>query len=386
MATKPSAPTAPPAGRLAGGWSLAWPLALGYAAVVVYASLYPFHGWRAQGIAPWSFLLAPWPTYWTGFDVFANLLGYAPLGLLLTLAVARSGGRGGSAWLVGTLAPAVLSLLLESAQAYLVQRVPSQVDWLLNTAGAILGAVLALLLLRCRVLGPWSQFRRRWLVSDTQGALAVLLVWPLAALYPTSVPFGLGQVWQRLEQALVTLTEGSVLQAWLPQASASLPLSPLTESLVVALCVWAPVLLGYAIVRQPAQRFVFALVFGAAVVLTGVLSASLTFGPVHAWAWLSPPASLGLTVAAAMSLLGLALGHRAAALLSLLAWSFALGLLNRAPETAYFAQSLQIWEQGRFIRFHGLSQWLGWLWPYAALGVGVRLALLPRPAHYNPTP
>ena len=127
---------------------MAWPLALGYAAVVVYASLYPFHGWRAQGIAPWSFLSAPWPTYWTGFDVFANLLGYAPLGLLLTLAVARSGGRGGSAWLVGTLAPAVLSLLLESAQAYLVQRVPSQVDWLLNTAGAILGAVLALLLLR----------------------------------------------------------------------------------------------------------------------------------------------------------------------------------------------------------------------------------------------
>ncbi|MEN9887825.1 MAG: hypothetical protein RL758_2403 [Pseudomonadota bacterium] len=354
--------------------------------MVVYASLYPFQGWRAQGIAPWAFLLAPWPTYWTGFDVFANLVGYAPLGLLLTLAVVRSGGSARIAWLVGVLGPAVLSLLLESVQGYLLERVPSQVDGLLNAAGAILGTVLAWLLLRWRVLGPWSQFRQRWLVADTQGALAVLLVWPLAALYPTSVPFGLGQVWQRLEQSLVELTEGSVLQAWLPQASASLPLSPLTESLVVALCVWAPVLLGYAIFRQPAQRFVFALVFGAAVMLTGVLSASLTFGPIHAWAWLSPPASLGLTVAAAMSLLGLALGRRAAALLSLLAWSFALGLLNRAPETAYFAQSLEIWEQGRFIRFHGLSQWLGWLWPYAALVVGVRLALASRPAHYNPRP
>jgi hypothetical protein len=37
----------------------------------------------------------------------------------------------------------------------------------------------------------------------------------------------------------------------------------------------------------------------------------------------------------------------------------------------YFAQSLEVWEQGRFIRFHGLSQWLGWLWPFAALVFGL---------------
>ena len=42
-------------------------------------------------------------------------------------------------------------------------------------------------------------------------------------------------------------------------------------------------------------------------------------------------------------------------------------LLNQSPESAYFAQTLQTWEQGRFIRFHGLVQWLGWLWPYAVL-------------------
>ena len=365
--------------------SLAWPFALGYVALVVYASLFPFSGWRDQGIAPWSFLLAPWPRYWTGFDVVSNLLGYVPLGLLLTLALARSGRPRWAGWF-GVLVPALLSLGLESIQNYLVERVPSQVDWLLNSLGGGLGALLALLLLRWGVLGSWGQFRERWLVPDTQGALALLLAWPLAALYPTSVPFGLGQVWQRLEQALVRLTEGSVLQGWLPQSSPTLPLSPLTEALVVALCVWAPVLLGYAVVRQPGQRLAFALVFGGVVFAAGALSAALTFGPVHAWAWLSAPASLGLALSGGMSLFGLAIGHRTAAVLSLLAWSFALGLLNRAPETAYFAQSLQIWEQGRFIRFHGLSQWVGWLWPYAALWVGVRLALRPRGAHYNAGP
>ncbi|NCY26196.1 MAG: VanZ family protein, partial [Alphaproteobacteria bacterium] len=42
-------------------------------------------------------------------------------------------------------------------------------------------------------------------------------------------------------------------------------------------------------------------------------------------------------------------------------------LINQAPTGPYLAQTLATWEQGRFIRFNGLAQWLGWLWPYAAL-------------------
>ena len=41
--------------------STALPLALAYAALIVYASLYPFADWRDQGIAPWAYLAAPWP-------------------------------------------------------------------------------------------------------------------------------------------------------------------------------------------------------------------------------------------------------------------------------------------------------------------------------------
>ena len=39
----------------------------------------------------------------------------------------------------------------------------------------------------------------------------------------------------------------------------------------------------------------------------------------------------------------------------------------QAPADPYFAQSLQAWEQGRFIRFYGVARWVGWLWPYAAI-------------------
>ena len=42
-------------------------------------------------------------------------------------------------------------------------------------------------------------------------------------------------------------------------------------------------------------------------------------------------------------------------------------MLNQASAGPYLAQTLQVWEQGRFIRFHGLAQWLGWVWPFAAL-------------------
>jgi hypothetical protein len=31
------------------------------------------------------------------------------------------------------------------------------------------------------------------------------------------------------------------------------------------------------------------------------------------------------------------------------------------------ADSLQSWQQGRFIHFYGLAQWIGWLWPYGAI-------------------
>jgi len=58
---------------------------------------------------------------------------------------------------------------------------------------------------------------------------------------------------------------------------------------------------------------------------------------------------------------------RSSAALLLLALGVYLSLLNQAPESPYFAQTLQAWEQGRFIRFHGLAQWLGWLWPYVTL-------------------
>jgi hypothetical protein len=42
-------------------------------------------------------------------------------------------------------------------------------------------------------------------------------------------------------------------------------------------------------------------------------------------------------------------------------------LVAQAPADPYLADSLQSWQQGRFIHFYGLAQWIGWLWPYGAI-------------------
>ena len=120
----------------------AWPLAEAYAVLIVYASLYPFSGWRDQGIAPWEFLASPWPKYWTWFDLAANAGGYVPLGFLLALSLLRRGSMrfaatgNRSATAVATLASAALALAMEALQSYLPSRVPSNVDFALNVLGA----------------------------------------------------------------------------------------------------------------------------------------------------------------------------------------------------------------------------------------------------------
>lgn len=345
----------------------AWPLSLTYAGLVIYASLYPFADWRYQGIMPWAFLGSPLPRYWSGFDVAINVLGYMPLGFLLALSASRS-GRTRFATLLATLTAAALSLLMESLQSYLPARVPSQVDLALNLAGAWLGAVLAGLLETLGVIDRWSRFRARWFVTDARGALVLLTLWPLALLFPAAVPFGLGQVVERIEAGLAEWLEDSPWLYWLPVRDVELqPLAPGTELVCVTLGLLLPCLLGYGVVRAPARRALLALLAIGGGVAATALSAALSFGPEHIWAWVSLPARVGLILAWLLALALLWVPPRVASALLLLALAIGLSLINQAPTGPYLAHTLATWEQGRFIRFNGLAQWLGWLWPYAAL-------------------
>ncbi|MDB5898090.1 MAG: putative rane protein [Ramlibacter sp.] len=353
----------------------AWPLSGAYALLIVYASLYPFSGWRNQDIAPWEFMLAGWPKYWTGFDLGANVVGYVPLGFLLALSFMR---RGTVRWLaahpnlggiaVAVLAGTALSFLMEGVQNFLPSRVASNVDFGLNVAGTLVGAVLATALELAGAIDSWSRFRDRWFIPEARGALVLLALWPFALLFPAAVPLGLGQVLERMESAISEWLIDTPFLEWIPLREVELqPLVPAAELLCVALGAFIPSLLGYTVLRSVGRRAAFAVVAVAAGAGVTALSAALSWGPTHAWAWLSMPVRYGLLFGLMLSMLMLAVPRRGCAAVLLIAVVVHLSVLNQAPASAYFANTLQAWEQGRFIRAYGLAQWLGWLWPYAVL-------------------
>jgi hypothetical protein len=126
-------------------------------------------------------------------------------------------------------------------------------------------------------------------------------------------------------------------------------------------------MLAFSLVRLFYQKVVaWVLVMSLGVVATG-LSAALTYGPVHAWGWINAPVQLALVVAALLAVPMMWLSEKMLQVLALVGLVLQLTMLNNASASAYFALTLQNWEQGQFIRFHGLIQWMGWLWPFVLL-------------------
>ena len=161
---------------------------------------------------------------------------------------------------------------------------------------------------------------------------------------------------------------------WLPVRDIELqPLLPSTELICVLLGLLIPCLLGFCVIRPGLRRLLFVPLFLVLGTLVTALSALLSWGPEHAWAWLDLPSQVALAAALVLASLLALVPTRACPALVLLGLGVYLSILNQAPESPYFAQTLQAWEQGRFVRFNGLAQWLGWLWPYAVLGYALSL-------------
>jgi hypothetical protein len=157
-----------------------------------------------------------------------------------------------------------------------------------------------------------------------------------------------------------------LIQLLPPAPVGQTPLSPATELGCVAIGVVLPSLLGYCVIPAWHRRVLFGLAVLVMAVGVSTLSSALSWGPSHAWAWFTDVAQVGLVVGGLVAFVLSAVPWRTGCAIALVAMGAYLSLLNQAPESPYFAQTLQTWEQGSFIRFNGLAQWCGWLWPYAA--------------------
>jgi VanZ family protein len=360
--------------------SSAVPLVAVFIGLVVYASLYPFSGWRWPGGASFTeLLLLPMPRERLRFDIWANFIGYMPMGGLLYVAGVRSQVRPWPAWCLALGVPAGLSYAMEVTQQFLPFRVPSLLDWELNAGGGVLGATLAAVLHRLSLIDRWQRVRDRWFVRRSGGTLALLALWPFGLLFPAPFAFGMGLGWERVQAAMNEVLLGV---PWAADVLALVNDTPvrtgrypaLLEGLGIVLGLLGPTLLAFSVIPRGWRRVVWVVCLSALGLAATSLSITLSFGPSHAGAWITPAVVPAVSLALGLALWCSLAGQRLVATLGVAVLSALVMLVAQAPADPYFAQSLQAWEQGRFIRFHGLAQWLGWLWPYLAIGALLRRA------------
>jgi VanZ family protein len=342
---------------------------LAYSCLIVYASWYPFSGWHDLGIHPLAFLSAPFPYYWTPFDIATNVLGYAPFGLLLVLAM-HPRIKGALAVLAATLAATLTSGVMEAVQTYLPTRVASNLDLCTNVGGALLGALLGAGL-RYRLLesSRLLDLRQRWLNDDAGRGLVVVGLWPLAQIYPVSHFFGLGQLFGALSDWLSTLLVEPVDLATLLFNGASLSAEQywLSEVVITACGLIGGVLTLLVLLRKGAPRLRLVLVLVGSALLVKIVSSALFFAPENAFVSLTPATLRGLLIGAALllPLAFLPVGmQRRIASYALITGVF---IINLLPPNPYFISTLQTWVQGKFLNFNGAAQFLSVLWPFFAL-------------------
>lgn len=340
-----------------------------YTLLIVYASWYPLSGWRDMGLQPFDYLWARLPYYWTGFDLWTNIVGYAPLGALLVYSMYPR-VRSYAAVLLAIVAGVALSAVMEAVQTYLPTRIPSNLDLITNSCGTVLGALVGAatgryFLRESRLL----ELRRRWFSREASRGLVVVGLWPLALIYPQSHLFGLGHLVPPLSSLLSDLLDTPIDLAtwWTNHAQLSAEQYWLAEIIITACGLTGAVLTMLLLLRKQAPRNALAAIYLASMIAVKSLACALFFAPENAFVWFTPGAAGGLIIGglmlAGLSFAPLVAQRRIAAL----ALIFSLVATNVVPANPYFVSTLQTWVQGKFLNFDGAAQFLSVLWPFLAL-------------------
>ncbi len=341
---------------------LARTLLAAYALLVAYASLYPFTGWRDQGVAPFEFLLASVPRYITAFDIAANVFGYLPLGFLAVLA-AHPRLQGRAAATAATAGAALLSLCMEALQTFLPARIPSNIDLLANTIGAFVGALAATFFAQ-RLLRDEGLHALRYRLFHSGGradfGLLLLGLWLFSQLNPATLLFGNGDLRELFREVPSTLHPAGLfirVEATVAGANA-LALAMLATCLLRA--------------ERNARMLVVLLLVAALAVRT--LAFGVLLSPNEALAWLTPGAALGIAAGTLVALIAQALPQPVRLAAGGLALMLATAVVNLSPENPYLSASIAVWRQGQFLNFNGLTRLVSALWPFVALGYLITLA------------
>lgn len=330
-------------------------LFLAYVLLVVYATLYPFSGWRDSGISAFAYLAASRPRYITTFDIVVNVLGYIPYGWLAVLAL-HPRIKGLAAFCSALASGAVLAVMLEATQTFLPTRFASNVDAVCNLWGAAFGALLGTRSIGWLLgEGPLLRWRARDVLPGARAdaGLVVLALWLGTQLNPASLLFGAGDLRDLFRQPAGSAYEADVFVA--------------IEALIAACNLVAVGLTASAILAPgaPLLRSLMALVGLGLCVKAGAFAILRQAEDVLMW--LTPGALIGLAAGLPVLLGATMLPRLVRLALAAVLLMGATVMVNLAPANPYFASILAVWGQGHFLNFNGLTRLLSSLWPFAAL-------------------
>jgi VanZ family protein len=327
-------------------------LAVAYCALIVYASLHPFSGWRASGASPFVFLGAAWPRYWTAFDLSINVLAYVSFGFLWAQSLEHRLRRP-AASLAAFAAGVALSFAMESLQFYLPSRVASNVDLFCNGLGAGLGALLSLCCGQRFFARVLRAHRHLAVIPHAEYGLVLIGLWLLAQLSPETLLFGTGDLRHLLDIPSALPYDAP---SFFALETGIIVCNTLSIGLVVSLF-----FTGSPAARPPLTRFLLA------ALLIRALASAVLIGPQSAWVWFTPGAGIGLLAggtALAFALLPPLPMRAAIAGVALMAGTV---LVNLTPFNPYSTAALAVWRQGHFLNFNGLTRLAASFWPFLAL-------------------
>jgi len=357
--------------------STAW-AALLYALGLAVITLSPLTEWRYNPQAPWDYIFAPWPRYWTSFDLLVNFLAYIPFGALLSRAlIYRQKTNLNWAPFVGFILAIVAgllwSVLLEGLQTYLPARRPQLMDVMANSLGAMAGGFLASLYAQ----GPG----RRSVVVDGRpldiGVVMLIGLWLLAQAAPQQIWLALGDIipqdswrpslgWFAIAPELQTAARESfaaqrILAEALCVAGALLGCALMTHLTLLSSSRWLPA-------YRPHHWFVTLLTTILLTLLVRAIWISLLSAPGALIAWFNAGVQAGivLVLLSAYGVAGLKPQHQR--MVAMLAITATLILANTLPENGYAAgAAFGDWSGGRWLNLQLISHLAAISWPLAAM-------------------
>jgi len=191
-------------------------MSLLYGTLVIYGTLFPISEWTPPPLGWTNPSTLNWPTSASRADIILNVLAYMPLGLFVTLWLRVRLGLAAAA-AVAALLGSGLSFTLEILQSALPSRVPSLLDWVTNSGGTVLGALIAAVFNpRLPVGRMLLTLRQEWFERGNlvNLALAILGMWALTQTAPFVPSFDWGNLKSGLKPLGNTLRHpGTLLPA-----------------------------------------------------------------------------------------------------------------------------------------------------------------------------